>query len=168
MKTALKILIATSFAYNLGAGMLGPIYAIFVEQIGGNILDAGMAWAIYAISVGISMYIFSRFEDKLPKKKVITIGFLMLTIGFASYYFVSEPIHLFMVQLYLGISMALLDPSWLAFFGTHVDKHKEAAEWGGWQAGKHIILGISAIIGSYIAFQFGFKTSRNSIRILYW
>ena len=33
MEKALKLAIATSFLYNFGAGMFGPIYAIFVEQI---------------------------------------------------------------------------------------------------------------------------------------
>jgi len=41
MRNGLKILIIADAWANLALGMIGPIYAIFVGQIGGDILDVG-------------------------------------------------------------------------------------------------------------------------------
>ena len=43
MQRELKILLASSMLIQLATGMFGPIYAVFVEQIGGNLLTAGTA-----------------------------------------------------------------------------------------------------------------------------
>jgi len=158
MRTELKILIAASFIYNFGAGLFGPLYAIFVEEIGGNILTAGSAWAAYSIAVGVAMFIFSRYEDYLPKEKLIVIGYGLLSFGFIGYYLISTQLHLFIVQMYMGFSLALIDPVWNAYFGKKVDKKKEAAEWGDWEAGSYILIGLAALAGGIIAFKFGFKT----------
>ena len=37
----------------LGEGMLGPLFAVFAQRIGGNILDITWAWAIYLGMTGI-------------------------------------------------------------------------------------------------------------------
>ena len=158
MRREIATLLSASFIYNFGAGLFGPIYAIFVEQIGGDIITVGSAWAVYCISVGIAAFIFSRFEDRLPKEKIIALGYALLSMGFIGYYFVNAPIHLFAVQMYMGLSMAFLNPAWDAYFTIKADKKKEAPEWGDWEAGIFIVTGVSAVIGSHIANTFGFKT----------
>lgn len=157
MKTPLKILIAALFIYNFSAGLLGPIYAIFVQQIGGNILDAGIAWAIYSITIGVSTIIFSKFEDHMSNEKLIVAGYGLMTFGFLAYYFVAAPIHLFIVELFFGITTAFQDPAWEAFFTKKVDKGREARQWGDWESGKYVAAGVASLLGSFIAFEFGFK-----------
>ena len=43
MKRKLKILLMASALLMLAGGLFGPIYAVFVEQIGGDLLTAGGA-----------------------------------------------------------------------------------------------------------------------------
>ena len=52
MRRGLKILLLADGTANLALGMIGPIYALFVEKIGGDILDAG--WAYFAFMVSSS------------------------------------------------------------------------------------------------------------------
>ncbi|MBU3904896.1 MAG: MFS transporter [Nanoarchaeota archaeon] len=158
MKHALKILISASFIYNFAAGMLGPIYAIFVMNIGGNILDAGIAWAIYAFAIGIATFIFSRYEDNMSKEKIIVAGYGLIAVGFFAYYFVDTIIQLFIVEMFFGVITAFHDPAWEAFFSEKITRKKSAAEWGNWEAGKYIAIGAAALIGSYVATGYGFKT----------
>lgn len=47
MKKQIKILLFTDGLVLVAAAMLAPIYAIFVEKIGGDLLDASLAGAIY-------------------------------------------------------------------------------------------------------------------------
>jgi len=54
MKRGLRFLLIADAWVNLALGMIGPIYAIFVEQIGGDILDASWAYFTYMLTAGIA------------------------------------------------------------------------------------------------------------------
>ena len=58
MKRGLKLLLEADGFVLFGFGLLAPIYAIFVEKIGGDVLDAGIAYAIYLFVLGIFIYLF--------------------------------------------------------------------------------------------------------------
>ncbi|PIP24842.1 MAG: hypothetical protein COX34_02005 [Candidatus Nealsonbacteria bacterium CG23_combo_of_CG06-09_8_20_14_all_36_12] len=68
MPLALKILLLTDGLFLLAAAMLGPIYAIFVEEIGGDILTAGTSFAIFALVMGTLILIIGRIEDIVLKE----------------------------------------------------------------------------------------------------
>lgn len=49
----LKVLLGTNVLILVSGYMFIPIYAIFVEKIGGNLMDAGFAAGIFALSAAI-------------------------------------------------------------------------------------------------------------------
>ena len=53
MKKGLKFLVLSDAWATLALGMIGPIYAIFVEQIGGDILDASWAYFAFTMTTGV-------------------------------------------------------------------------------------------------------------------
>jgi len=65
MHNIVKILLFSSIVHTFSLGLLGPIYAVFVQGIGGNILSASSAWAIYSVTIGILTIVFGKFEEKL-------------------------------------------------------------------------------------------------------
>ncbi|MBI2110150.1 MFS transporter [Candidatus Woesearchaeota archaeon] len=138
--------------------MFGPIYAIFVEQIGGNILTAGWAWALYAISIGITVLIMGKVEDRIKKDELfVVLGFGLASFGFLGYLFISEPWHLFIVQTYLGVAWALGTPAFDSLYSKNLDHKKTDTEWADYEASVKITEGIAAFIGAGIAAAFGFK-----------
>jgi len=155
----IKILLISGLFYAFAVGLFGPIYAMFVGRIGGDILDASGAWATFAIVNGTIVILFGKLGDKtFNKKYMVFFGFLIVALGTLGYLFVSAPIHLFFVQAILGLGMALVDPPWDALYGKAEDDGKEASEWSLWEGGQLIVGGISAIIGGLIATYFGFTT----------
>lgn len=156
MHRAIKILIGASIFYNFSAGLFGPIYAIFVERIGGDIMTASSAWAVYSIIIGCLLLVFGKIEDRLNKRKMVVLGYLLSTIGITGYLFVREPLHLYVVQAILGFS-AITNPAWNAIFSTSLDKHRESSEWAYWEGSVRIDAGIAAIVGGAIATVFGFR-----------
>lgn len=58
MHKVFKILIASSVFYNFSAGLFGPIYAIFLQKIGGTIITASIAWTVYTLFIGFMMLAF--------------------------------------------------------------------------------------------------------------
>jgi MFS family permease len=158
MHKAIKILIGASIFFNFSAGLFGPIYAIFVERIGGDILTASTAWAAYSIVIGFLIMVFGKMEDRLNRRKMVILGYFMSAMGTSGYLFVSSPIHLYVVQIFLGIATAVLNPAWNAIFSTSLDKHRESSEWAYWEGAIRIDAGIAAVIGGAIATFFGFRT----------
>ncbi len=159
MRTQLKILNLVSGMYLLAAGMLGPIYAVFVQEIGGGTFTAGAAYGVYTIAAGIMIYIMSRIEDRIDhQEKLITFGYALSTIGFLGYLLVQKPVHLFLVQTIIGLAAAIRIPAFDSYYSKNLDKGKFASEWGIWESMSWIVAGISAIVGGAVASLLSFHT----------
>src|SRR5829696_6859807 len=119
-----KILLLTDAFYLLATALLLPIYAIFVKQIGGDLLDASWTYALYMFSAGLVIYFFARWEDKLKNEKLFVIaGYLLGIVGAFGYLFVNSPLALFVVQIILGISAGMKDPAYDALFSKAGKAH---------------------------------------------
>jgi MFS family permease len=159
MRRELRILLLASMIANFGIGLLGPLYAIFVEKIGGDILSITSAWAIYAVVTGVLTIIIGRMEDrKLNKRTMVFMGYLILAIGTLGYFFVENPAQLFIVQAILGIGAAVIEPAWDGLFSIFLDKGRESFEWSLWSGGISIALAMAALAGGFIVTFYGFKT----------
>jgi len=66
---ALRILLITDGLVLIAGAMLGPIYTLFVEKIGGNLLDASLSGGIFAFGAGITTLIAGKFADKFKEKE---------------------------------------------------------------------------------------------------
>ena len=162
MKKELKILLLSAIFFDLAAGLIGPIYAIFVEEIGGDLLTAGSSFAIFSMVSGILIFFVSKIEDKIKNtKKFLILGRLLGAIGLGGYILVENPLHLFIVQAILGLSVAIKSPAFSAVFSKNLDKGKYASEWGMLQSIYYVSIGVAAIGGGYIAQELGFK-------VLFW
>ena len=159
MHKIVKILIMTSILCNIGFALFEPIYAIYVQEIGGYILEAAVAVGLFSIVLGVSTIIFGKITDSKTdlKKKLVVLGYSIVTISFLGYYFIRNPIDLFIVQIIMGLGTAMIDPGWDALFTRNVQKGKEATEWGIQEGCKQIAIGIAGITGGFVAYYFGFK-----------
>lgn len=158
MHKILKILITSSMFYNFTAGMIGPIYAIFAQKIGGDIFVASSAIAVYTFVIGVLILLFGRIEDRLDKKKVFIVGRAINVVGIAGYLFVSTPMDLFLVQGILGVAIAMMNPTFEALYSRGLRKGHEAFEWSVWEGSINIMLSVAAITGGIVAAIFGFQT----------
>lgn len=158
MKRGIRFLLISDTWATLALGMIGPIYAIFVEEIGGDILDASWAYFAFMMTSGVMMYLISHWEDKAKhKEKLVTMGYLLTALGCLSYIFVHNQISLVITQIILGVAEAVQVPAYDALYSKYLDKSKEASEWGDWESMRYIMTAIAAIVGGYLAYQYGFK-----------
>ena len=159
MKNILKLLLLSSFLINLSAGLFGPLYAVFVEQIGGDLLTAGLAFAVFSIVSGVLIYIFGKWEDRIKhQENILIISRFLTVLGTIGYLLIQSPAHLFAVQIVFGISSALITPAFDSMYSKNLTKGKYASQWGAWESMYAITVGIAAIIGGYLAQTYGFKT----------
>lgn len=153
-----KLFLAMFSFFVLSGAMLGPIYAIFVKELGGDILAAGSAWAIFMIVSGVGIFFMGRLQDKFKSNKnFIILGYLFTSLAYLGYFFISNIIQLFLVQVLLGIGEMIVVPARDSFYTKYLDKKKMASQWAAWESLWFIIAGIAALVGALIADRFGFK-----------
>ena len=153
----LKILLATNGLYYLSGSMLGPIYALFVEDVGGSLLDASYAFAVFAIAAGITAFISGKYTDKVKDPELIIVaGYLAVALGYFSYMLVGSIWHLFGAQILIGLGGALYSPAFDALYSEKTEKGKTGREWGAWEVMYYAVTAAGALIGGFVATYFGF------------
>ncbi|MCD6477724.1 MAG: MFS transporter [Candidatus Aenigmarchaeota archaeon] len=158
MRRELKILLSAAGLFIVAGGLFGPIYAVFVEKIGGDLLTAGSAYGLYSISAGFLIFLISKWEDHVKhQEKLVVLGYLLSTIGFLGYLLIRTPIHLFIVQIILGLGEAVGTPAYDGLYSKYLDKGKFVSEWGLWESMHYILTAIAAVIGGFLANMLGFK-----------
>jgi hypothetical protein len=159
MNQKLGILLAASAMFTTACGLIGPIYAVFVENIGGDILTAGTTYGLYSIVAGVMIFLISRWEDHVKhQEKLVVIGYAVAGIGFLGYIFIRTPIELFIVQMIFGFSEAIKTPAYDGLYSKFLDRGKFISEWGMWESMYYIVTAASAGVGALIAEVFGFRT----------
>ena len=166
MKRRLKLLLLFDVFFMVAAGMLGPIYAVYVEHIGGDILDIGYSWALFSVFAGVLTLVMGKIEEYKSRINMAILGYFIKIPCFIAYAFISHPYQLFIVQIILGISAAIGTPAYDALFSRALKKGKESFEWGLWEFSYQISSAGSAIIGSFIVQFFGFKTLFSTMALL--
>lgn len=155
MNSIRKILLLTDAFFLLSGGLLGPIYALYVQKIGGDLLDASSTFAIFMITAGVVVFLLGMWEDKVKhQKKFVIAGYGIAMIGSLGYLFVTSTFGLFLVQAVLGFAVAMKDPAYDALFSN--SQQHLALAWGEWEAVDYIALGIGAFFGGLIATEYGF------------
>lgn len=157
MKNQTKILLWSSNLWYFSAGLLGPLFAIFTEQIGGDILDISSAWAIYLIISGFLTILVGKFADKIGPALLLFAGYTLNTVFTFGYLFIETPAQLFILQACFGIANALANPTWSALYDTYSDDTKNGYLWGLSYGYADVFTGIAAILGgiiiTYASFQ---------------
>jgi predicted MFS family arabinose efflux permease len=156
---ALRILLSTNSMILMAAAMLGPIYALFVEKIGGDLMDASIAGGIFALAAGLTTLISGKYSDKVKETELIVVlGYAIMGMGFSLYIWVNSIMFLFMVQIVIGLGEAIYAPAFDAVYSKHLDGHRSGTQWGAWESMHFFTTAIGAVIGGSIVTLFGFQT----------
>ena len=130
-----KYLILADIAFWTGWGLVSPVFAIFiVDKIqGGTALVVGMATAIYWLFRSLLVLPSGRLLDKYVGEKddylFLVTGNLIAVLVLVGYIFAIYPWHIYLLQAFYGIAMAMGLSGWRAIFTRNIDKGKEASEW---------------------------------------
>jgi len=146
------------------AGLLGPIFALFIEDfiVGGNAATAGLAASIYLFTKSILQIPVAHFIDKIRGEKddfwLMFVCTLLIALIPLLYLIVHTPLQLYFVQFILGLFTAFTFPTYMAIFTRHIDKEKEGTEWGVYFTLTDLTSAALAAIGGFLATMQGFHT----------
>ena len=156
---AIKILLVTNGFILIAGAMLGPIYALFVEKIGGDLLDASYAFGVFALAAGITTFISGRYADRIKENELIVVlGYGIMGIGFLGYTLVNSIWSLLVIQIIIGLGEAIYVPVFDALYSKHLDSQKSGRVWGAWEAINYFATAFGAVAGGFLVTFFGFNT----------
>jgi MFS family permease len=144
------------------AGLLGPIFALFIEGfiVGGNEAVAGIAAGVYLFSRSILQIPIAHLLDKIRGEKddfwFMFVFSLLISVVPLLYLVISTPLQLYLVQLVLGFFTAFTYPAYMAIFTRHIDHNKEGTEWGIYFTLTDVTSAGFAVIGGFLAASVGF------------
>ncbi|MBI2451239.1 MAG: MFS transporter [Parcubacteria group bacterium] len=156
-------LVTVNFVNILAFQFFAPFFSIFVtKQIqGGTLAVVGFSYSIYWIAKSVFQLPIARYLDKDYGERddyyALFFGLILASLIPIGYFFARAPIHIYGIQMVLGLSDALIVPAWLATFTRHVDKFRISFEW----TLNSIAIGIAAAIagaaGGFLSERFGFN-----------
>lgn len=158
-----KYLIYSDLVFWFSWGLITPVFAIFiVDKIeGGSALIAGIAAAVYSLLAAILRIPIGVFLDSRPSERddywFLVAGLFIAAVTSFGFLFAKFPWHIYLLQGFRGIGIAMSLAGWSAIFTRHIDKGKEATEWGLDATSVGIATGISGAIGGWAVTQFGFN-----------
>lgn len=159
----IKNLIYSDIFLLTGLGFISPIFAIFLSENikGGNVQVAGFAAASYLMVFSLAIIPIGKFLDKNHGEKddlwFIIIGNILAAGAVLGYIYSEYPWHIYFLQGFYGLGMAMNMAGYTAIFTRHIDKEKEAYEWSVRGAWVGIGSGLAGAVGGWVAYHFGFK-----------
>lgn len=158
-----KYLVLSDLFFWTGWGLINPIFALFIVQKieGGSAFVVGLAAAIYWILKSALRVPVGMFLDKCSGEKddyfFLVLGLFIASIVSFGFIFAQKTWHIYFLQSVYAVGMALTLSGWQAIFTRHIDKGKEATEWGLDATGLGFGVGIAGAIGGWLVTSFGFE-----------
>ena len=138
------------------SGILVPIYAFFVQKIGGGILETSWAIALYSIIYGLLT--IAIHKTKLSHKYRMHFlwgGWLLWLFSITIYFLISTLPVLYISQMINALGDAMYEPVFDAEFSHHIAADPDAG-WAFFNGTTSIFYGIAAILGGFVAKHLGF------------
>lgn len=140
-----------------------PIFAIFVLNNirGGSIETASFGFSAYLIArVIVELLAGKMLVDTSDKRKMkmAIIGMFFLSVSYLGFAFTSEIFQMYFFYIIAGMGLGIASPAKNALFSIHLDKSKEAAEWGISDAVTFAGMAFASAIGGFIVKLYGFQT----------
>ena len=159
MNKTLKLLTISDMFVFTGFGLISPILAIFIKDnlVGGTLLAAGIASAIFLIVHAILQIIFAQIFSAKDRRWMLLVGTVLIAFIPFGYIFATTIWHIFFIQLIYGIAAGFAYPSWYSLFTSNIDKKSSGFQWSVYNSITSIGTGIAAGIGAFIADLLGFR-----------
>lgn len=157
MNRYLKTLLVSNTLFVFAGNLFVPVYAIFVYQIGGGAVLAGLLYGVHFGSNFLADFLVVRTVDrKLNVENILQAnywirGFCWLALGFYP-----SLVVLFLVQIIIGVCEAFGSPAFNSLVSDHLDRQRHIREWGYWEILKNPAIALAAVTSGLVVSRFGF------------
>jgi len=165
-----KYLILTDLAFYSGWGLVSPIFPLFIQQnistdgiVGGSVVIASMAAGVFWITKALFQYPIGYFLDHQKGDKddyfFLVLGLCLAAIIPLLYTLAQTAWHVYTLQFFYGLSMAMNIAGWRALFTRSIDEGKEASQWSLDDSLLALGQGVFGILSGVFVYLFGFPVT---------
>lgn len=157
----LKLLTFSDVFLWAGYYMMNATVAIYLEQKFGmdSIETISAGFAVYLVSRSIMMIPVAEFLDKhktyVDETWAIAMGCFLSGICIYMYIFITQPWHLYLIQIFFGFAIALNLPAWRKAMAKFIDKGYEATEYTIYDIINSLLIAAMTAIGGVIVKNYG-------------
>ncbi len=155
--SGLSVFTLTASIWTFALSLIGPFYVVFAQQIGGTIQNLGIAFGFLVFAQAITSYFIGKHSDKIGRRPFLIFTGYVNSLIFFLYTFVTTTFQLYIIQIFLGIAMAMELTISKAFLGDLTKKYKRGRQIGKYDLVVGIFGGIAIIIGGFLIGKFGFQ-----------
>lgn len=156
---ALRALLISNSLILISLGMLVPVYALFVTQVGGSALSAGLTAGALGLTSAVSALIAGKWIDRRPPsytRNIMALGWIAIGLVLLLYLFVDTLAMLFLAQILFGFVKTISAPAFDTLYARHLDQKSTGQEYGMWEASFFLTAAIGAVLGGVIVNWYGF------------
>jgi MFS family permease len=159
MHKTLKLLTISDIFVFTGFGLVGPILAIFIKDnlIGGTLLSAGIASAIFLIVHALLQILFADIFTAKDRRWMLLLGTGLVSLVPFGYIFATTVWHIYIIQFIYGIGAGFAYPSWYSLFSSYLDRKEGGYQWSVYNSAVSIGTAVSAAVGALLAGIIGFR-----------
>lgn len=158
MNRPLKILLFINGLFVLAGNIVGPLYALYIESIGGNIKIVSATWSVMLVSLMATNLLLIRFGDRIKEHEyLLATGYLIRGAAWVGFAFSSSIFHILLLQIVIGIGEALGSTSFDAIFAEHLDKKAHIKDYAIWKSHSTLVAAIATLIGGFAVANIGFS-----------
>lgn len=155
---ALKVLIVSQAIYYFAAMLMGPLYAVYIQKIGGGVLLISITTGTFYVATTLFLIFMARFGDRIRRKDwVLALSYIVKGLGFWAYIVANSSLILLLIQVVMGLAEALGTPTFGAIFAKHLDKKEEVMEYSDWSLIANLVMALGTILGGFIVAGLGFN-----------
>lgn len=158
LNKALKVLFVSNAVFIFAGTLLGPLYAVYVQKLGGGVLAISTSWAVFLVASTVFTILVSKLASGIKEMRTLfAIGFLVRALAWFAYIFVGSITGLLLIQALLGLGEALGTPSFGVLLNKHLDKKVALAELSEWQIMSNLVVAGATLVGGWLVSMSGFN-----------
>lgn len=155
---ALKVLFISNSIYMFAALLLGPLYAIYVQNIGGGVLLVSISAGVFYVSSTLFLLFMAKWGDKAKEKELLlAASYVIRGLAFLAMIRIETALGLILIQVGFGLGEALGTPIFGALFAQHTNKKEEVLEYSDWSLVSNLVMALGTIVGGFIVSSLGFN-----------
>ncbi len=158
MNKSLKLLLAINSIFVLAGNLLGPLYAVYIEGLGGSIAVVSGTWSVMLLTTTLVNFAMIRYGDKVREHEYFLItGFILRAITWTGFIFASNIAGIIMLQIILGLGEAVGSTGFDAIMAEHLDKSSHIRDYAVWKTISNLLAALATMIGGFVVTWYGFS-----------
>lgn len=158
MNHSLKLLLTINSIFVLAGNLLGPLYAVFIEGLGGSIAVVSGTWSVMLLTTTLVNFVLIRYGDKIKEHEYFLIaGFIFRAVAWIGFVYAHNLIAIILLQIVIGLGEAVGSTGFDAIMAEHLDKSSHIRDYAVWKTISNLLASLATLIGGFVVTWYGFS-----------